>query len=209
MAQADVILRNARPDEAAAIARVEVTGWPAELAADRAQIDCRLRVYPEGQWVAALEGRVVAVAWSQRIGQAFLDATPHRFDALTDGGTFADSHDPQGDIFQLIGVAVAPAERGSRLGRKLVDREIAFARGLPGVKRILGFTRPAGYHRHGQLTIQQYAAFHHESGRPIDPMLAFHLQAGARLVSLTAQFRPEDRQACGYGALIEYPMRAS
>ena len=40
---------------------------------------------------------------------------------------------------------------------------------------------------------------------PADPVLAFHQQAGARIISVHEGFRPEDLEALGAGVLIEYP----
>jgi GNAT superfamily N-acetyltransferase len=153
--------------------------------------------------VAELGGRIIGSAGAQRVTQAFLTAHSDRYERATDGNAFAASHTPRGEIYQLIGVGVAPEFRGDRLGRQLVDRQIDFARLLPGIRRIMGFTRPAGYHRHRQLAIEDYVQLRGESGRLVDPILEFHLGAGATIVSIHPNFR-DDEDACGYGVLIEY-----
>jgi GNAT superfamily N-acetyltransferase len=198
------MLRAAEPADAAAIARVEAASWPAALAASEAQILARVQTCPEGQLVAILDGELVGYAAAQRVTQEFLHAGPLVYDRLTDSGTLAGSHDPQGEIYQLIGVGVSPAGRGHRLGRVLVDRQLELARATAGIRRILGFTRPAGYHRHGDIPIDEYVARRDDRGKRIDPVLSFHLDAGARLVSIHPQFRPADRESRGYGVLIEY-----
>jgi hypothetical protein len=207
MALSDANIRRASPDDAAALAAIEREAWPAAMAADALQVHARLTAFGEGQLLAEVAGEPVGVAWSQRVNAAHLSAEPVTFARLTDHGRFSRSHDPHGDIYQLIGVAVAAAGRHARLGRRLVDAEIALARSLPGVRRIVGFTRPVGFAKYPPLSIEQYAALRDDEGRRLDPMLAFHLGAGARLVSLHANYRPEDIEARGYGALIEYPLR--
>ncbi len=198
-------IRLAQPRDAEEIATVEAESWPASLAADRTQVAARLAAAPEGQLVAEIDGRIVAVAWSQRVSRRFFAETPAQFDQLPNHGTFTDTHDPNGEIYQLIGVGVSPVGRGARLGRQLVDAQLELARNLPGVERILGFTRPVGYAARHDVPIEEYVRLKSSSGRWTDPMLAFHLGAGAKLVSIHAQFRPADVEAAGYGILIEYP----
>lgn len=204
MSSPETIIRNARPAEAEALSEIERVCWSPRLGASAAVFAARIRAYPEGQWVAQVNGKAVGAATSQRIRREFLAAGPSRYDRLTDCGRFAASHDPEGDVFQLIGVSVLPEARGWRLGRQLVDHELAFARGLRGVRRIIGFTRPTGYHRHPNVSMEAYVALRRESGRWVDPVLDFHLGGGARLVSIHARYRPEDVEAGGYGVLIEY-----
>ena len=140
----DAAIRPATPADVAALAAIEREAWPAAMAADPLQIQSRIAAFSGGQLVAELDGAPVGIAWSQRITTSHLTADPVTFDRLTDCGRFAGSHYSQGEIYQLIGVAVSAAGRHVRLGRRLVDAEIAHARALPGVQRILGFTRPIG-----------------------------------------------------------------
>lgn len=200
------ILRNATVADTVAMAEIDRQSWPEELATTRTEFEARIAAYPEGQWVAEEAGRILGVASAQRITEECLQKNGASYAALTDGNRFTRSHTPDGEIYQLVGVGVSPKYWGRQLGRKLVDQQIAFARSLPGVRRIVGYTRPARYYRHQNLMIEDYVDACREDGRRVDPILAFHLEAGARLVAIQPNFRPNDRQACGYGVLIEYPV---
>lgn len=205
-----MIIRNARPQDAVGMSAVDRLSWPAELAGDEQQFLARIAAFPEGQWVGESEnGRIVGVICAQRISTDFLRAHGDDFEALTDHGRFTDSHDPTGEIYQLTGVGVVPEYRGQQLGRVLVDRQIEFAATLPGVKRIIGITRPVRYHRFRNLPIEDYVRRRIDTGRLLDPVLSFHMDCGARLVSIHPQFRPQDSAACGYGVLIEYPCHSN
>lgn len=200
------MIRPATNDDLAAIALVESLSWPDGMAADVPRLSARLRAFPAGQLVAEAEsGGIVGYVAAQRITAAQLAASEPTFARLTDQGRFTASHHEHGEVYQLIGVAVLPTERGSGVARTLVDRQIEQARSLPGVKRIVGFTRPARYHRHATRSIQEYVSLRDEHGQLVDPVLAFHLNAGAKLVQIVPRFRPEDHEALGYGVLIEYP----
>ena len=166
----------------------------------------RIRVYSFGQWVVELAGETVAVAASQRITEKFLSSTPIRFDALTDNGRFTRSHDPAGEILHLVSVSVPPGVRGLGLGRRLVDHEMAAARNLNDVKRIIGITRPRGFKRRAGMSIEEYVSARTENGSHLDPVMSFHLGAGARLVSIHAGYRPGDEDSRGYGVMIEYDL---
>ncbi len=200
------MIRAARPEEAAAIARVELASWPPGLAMDEAAIAARLAAFPQGQLVEDEPGEVIAYAAAQRQSQAAFDSRLGSYATLTDQGRLIGTHDPAGDVYQLIGVAVDPSQRRSRLARRLVDAQIERARATPGVRRILGVTRPMGYHRRPDLPIEEYVELRDADGKRIDPLLSFHIDNGARLVQILPAFRPEDDQARGYGVLIEYPV---
>ncbi|MBW3542158.1 MAG: GNAT family N-acetyltransferase [Planctomycetes bacterium] len=200
-----VELRAARPEDAAAMAVVDRACWPEPLAADAAMFAARIAAFREGQVVAAIAGRIVGSASAQRITAELLHEHGDSYDTLTDHSRFTRSHVATGEIYQLVGVAVLSECRGLKLGRRLIDRQLELARALPGVKRIIGFTRPARYSRHQSLAIDDYVTARRRNGRLLDPVLAFHLEAGAQLVSICPGFRPADDEACGYGVLIEYP----
>ncbi len=200
-------IRNALPEEAAAMAQVDQQCWPPQLAATEEQFRARIATYPEGQWVAVEHGRIIAVASSQRISERVLSNGELDHDKLTDCGRLVRSHDPNGEIYQLISVGVLPQYRWMQLGRKMIDHQVEFARKLPGIRRIIGFTRPARYYRYTQIPIEEYVRRRTETGRLLDPVLSFHLDSGAKLVSIHPNFRPEDQKACGYAVLIEYPVR--
>lgn len=201
-------IRNALPADTESLAEVDALAWPEGLRTGRAGFETRLATYPEGQWVAVIGGKLVGWVCCQRIAAADLERLPLTYAVLTDEGTFRRTHRPDGEILQLVGVAALPAYAGLRLGRILVDHAVAVARTCPDLRRIVGITRPAGYRRYATMPIERYLDPRREEGGPPDPVVSFHLRAGAKLVSIHPDFRPEDRDARGYGVLIEYPLQA-
>lgn len=186
------------------MAEVEALSWPERLAASRDAVAERISLFPEGQWVAEIDRKVVGAAFAQRIHPDVIAGSELTSDAVTDGGTLRKTHSPDGTIYQLIGVGVSPPGHGLGIGRVLIDRQIEYARGLPGIERIVGFTRPVNFHRFPEDSIEEYVARRSEGGQVWDPVLSFHLDSGARLVSIHPGFRPDDKEARGYGILIEY-----
>lgn len=202
-----MLIRPAQPDDVPQIVEIERSSWPPGMASDADDIRSRIELFPAGQLVAEIGGKVVAYATAQRVRSEFFEANRAAFPAVTDRGRFVGSHADDGDIYHLVGVCVLRSHQGFGLARVLIDRQIELARSLPGVNRILGVTRPARYHKRATMPIEQYVKFRTASGRLVDPVLAFHLDYGAWLVAILPGFRPEDRDSMGYGVLIEYPVR--
>ncbi len=146
------------------------------------------------------------MCWAQRITDGLLKSHGDRYDRITDNDTFVRSHGATGKIYQIVAVGVTPACRGWALGRRLVDRQIRQARSIRSIRRILGFTRPAGYHRFPDIAIESYVQQCSESKSTLDPVLSFHLDAGATIVSIHHGFRPDDVAAGGHAILLEYPV---
>lgn len=198
------LIRTATLDDVPAMAAADAASWPEALVSDAEQIAARIAVYPAGQLVAVVDGVVCGAVYAQRLSEAFFTQSPKTYRDLTDDGRFTRTHSGNGEIYQMFGVSVLPEQRGSGLGRRLVDCQIEQGRSLQGIQRILGFTRPARYHRRREMPIEDYVRAKDDAGRWLDPVLAFHFDAGARFVSVHPGYRPEDVDTCGYAVLIEY-----
>lgn len=199
-------LRIATPADATTLAEIDRDIWPVALATTEPEFLARTAAFPEGQCVLERDGRIIGRASAQRITAKFLAENSAGYDLITDGNCFTNSHDPAGEIFQLVDVGMLPRFRDRQSGRLLVDRQITLARGLEGVRRILGFTRPAVYHRYAEVPIETYLAMRGVGEKLLDRVVAFHVEAGARIVSVHPGFRPRDEDSRGYGVLIEYPI---
>ncbi len=198
--------RQSTLSDADAITRIEAESWPTFLAAPRSAIVSRIEIFAPGQWVALRGQQIVGAAFAQRVRPELLATSQPSYDRITDNATFQNTHDPAGSVYQLVGVGVAPEGQGCGVGRRLIDCQLQFARSLDGIQRIVGFTRPVGFHQFPELSIDDYLELRTANGRLQDPVLSFHLDSGARLVSVHPGFRSTDRDARGYGVLIEYPI---
>ena len=204
MAGDGLILRTARPEDVKELARLESDCWPGTMAASEDQIAARLAAYSDGQWVAESSGRLLGYSSAQRIDAGRLSTLPLTYASVTDCDRFTASHDPEGSLYQLVGVSSHPSTRGQRIGRQLIDLQVSRGWALSGVHTVLGFTRPTGRHLSPGVSLDEYVSSH-ENGSTTDPTLAFHTGAGAIVLSHHAEFRPNDRESLGSGVLISYP----
>ena len=201
-------LRIATPDDVHAIARLESASWPDGLAANTAQVAERVATFPEGQWITIDDGDIVGYSSAQRVPRNWFATLKNEgtlcYDMVTDNNRFRRTHIADGEWYQLVGVATAPALRGRGLARLLIDHQVAHGHGLPGVEKVVGFTRPVAVPGSSGSTLQDHVASH-MTGSLRDPVLGFHLDAGAHVVSLHPGFRLADVQSHGSAVLIEYP----
>lgn len=92
-----------------------------------------LRRFPEGQFVASLEGQVVGFCTALRIDEPTA-RRPHTWREITGGGA-ASRHDPDGDVLYGTALMVADEKADLAIEERLDDARRALARelGLKGV----------------------------------------------------------------------------
>ena len=203
MAHERLTLRRARHDDLADLVNLEAACWPTPLAAKHGQLSARIATFHRGQLVAQIGEQLVGYSSAQRIHAELITNDPLQYNTVTDNDRFTTTHANDGEIYQLVGVSTAPEFRGRRIARQLIDLQIARAWKLDGVRRVMGFTRPAARHLTPELSLESYVAIQ-LTAHGSDKTLAFHLNAGARIVSCHDNFRPSDQQSLGAGVLIEY-----
>ncbi|MBX3191326.1 MAG: GNAT family N-acetyltransferase [Labilithrix sp.] len=122
---------------------------------DAAQLTAQLAVFPEGQRVAVLDGRVVGSIATLIVPSARALA-PHTWGSITSQGTFA-CHDPRGDVLYLADVYADPAAAGRGVGPALYEALFDLC-ARKGLARVVAGGRLWGYHEvAGEMTAQAYA----------------------------------------------------
>jgi len=196
-------LRPRRPEDIPGVIRlmkqvyVEPHGpeavWPAET------LRRHLEVFPEGQLsITNREGRLVADSTSMMVSheRAML---PHRWSEITGRGTL-DSHDPRGDAFYGVDLAVEPEFQGMGLAHYLYAARMALAIQL-GCRYFVAGARMPGYHFAADLlSPEDYLALV-ERGLIFDPTLSKQLRLGFTLKGLLRDYI-SDPESAGYAALI-------
>ena len=145
------------------------------------------------------QGALCAVIGDELVGSA--TCTRLTFDPAHPGHTWAEAADDgwirtcdhQGDTLYGIDVAVRPAWRGRGVARALYQARFALVRQL-GLRRFLAGSRISGYHRHRQMTPENYVS-EVIAGRLIDPVITPQLRAGLHPVGLVQGYLPDDDAA--------------
>jgi predicted amidohydrolase/ribosomal protein S18 acetylase RimI-like enzyme len=194
-------LRPMTIDDFDGLVELQLKCFPGMKPWRRDQIESQLTIFPEGQCVIEMEGRVVASSSS-----LILDSTSHGawhdWKLSTDDG-YIRNHDPKGDMLYGIEIMVDPKYRGMKLSRRLYDarKEIARKKNLVGI--IIGGRIP-GYHTHAdQMSAREYVE-RVIAKALVDPVLTPQLSNGFVLKGLIANYFPADQESRGYATYLQW-----
>lgn len=188
-------------DDFDALVALQLRCFPGMGPWNRAQIESQLKVFPEGQVVLDLEGRIVASA-NSLIVDASGHSEWHDWKLITDNG-YIRTHDPHGDMLYGIEIMVDPEFRGMKLSRRLYDarRQLARDHNLRGI--IIGGRIP-GYGQHADdMTASHYVQRVIDKDL-VDPVLTPQLSNGFVLKGLIPGYFPSDAASHGYATFLEW-----
>lgn len=184
------------PDIVALLQRV-YTDMPA---LDPGHLRGPLSRFPEGQFVAIYEDRIVGVCLTFRIDEKIALAQ-HSWAEITGNG-FASRHDPEGNVLYGMEVAVDPELRGLKIGQRLYDARKNLARDL-GLKGIVFAGRMPGYARRRKKfdSAQDYLDAVLQR-RVRDSVIGFQIRNRFEPQGVLRDYLPSDTQSAGFGALM-------
>jgi len=159
----------------------------------------QLKVFPQGQIVAEINGELVGAA-SSLVVMWNEWKVEHTWKEITARGSF-DTHNPEGHTLYGAEVFVHPHLRGAGIGHALYHARRQLCQKL-NLKRIIACGRLPGYHRYAdQMSVQLYAQ-KVVWGDIHDPVLSFQLHEGFNFCGTVSGYIPEDRESLGYASLI-------
>lgn len=201
-----LLIRELQQSDLAAVAALSARVYGAGYSRD--MVRGQLGNFPEGQFVAEYDGKIVGHCATFRIDEDTAMA-PHSWREISAGG-YAARHDPSGDWLYGMEVCVDPEYRGLRIGRRLYDcrkrlcqslelKGIIFVGRLPGLKRKL--------RQHGSVEAYVEAV---EAARVRDATLSFQLRNGFVTHGVIPDYLPSDVESLGYGVRLIWrnPKRA-
>jgi len=191
-------VRFAQPSDLEALFRLEDLAWAPNLRAGPDVLRRRLETTPTTNYVCEMNGKVVAVLYTQRI--ASIDAVnTQKFQEIS------AAHDPNGPVVQLIAIATDPDVSQLGIGSELRAFALHLARLDLSVETVVAVTLCRDYKSYGG-SLKEYIDDHIQ-GDIVDPIVNFHTSYGAQVVGLVPDFRPEDQDNEGTGVLIQYQIR--
>lgn len=160
-----------------------------------------LKIFPEGQLVVVVDGKVVGSALSIIVDYKKATAN-HTYEKITGNYTFS-THDYDGDVLYGIDVSIAPEYRGLRLGRRLYDARKELCEQL-NLRSIIFAGRIPKYTEHScELTPKEYIdkvrlkEIH-------DPVLNFQLSNDFHVVKVMRNYLEGDKSSEEYAVLMEW-----
>jgi GNAT superfamily N-acetyltransferase len=171
----------------------------------RDQFEGLLAHFPQGQFAAELDGRLVGIAISLVI--LWDDySLHHTWASVTNDGNF-DTHDMDGRTLYGAEVCVDPDCRGQGVGHALYEARRKLCRAM-NLKRIIAGGRLPGYQAQAtQMSPEEYAK-RVIWGDLYDPVLRFQLDEGFDYCGILHGYLPTDPDSIGNAALIVWLNRA-
>jgi predicted amidohydrolase/ribosomal protein S18 acetylase RimI-like enzyme len=198
--QAKLIIRPATVSDAPAIARLSVKVYGRADAFTRAEVRGQVINFPEGQFVAEYEGKVVGHC-ATMIVPADLALKPHTWEEISNGG-YGRPPAADGDVLYGFEVCVDPDFRRLRIGQRLYRKRkelcqhfelkgIAFAGRMPGyARRRRQYPDPADY----------VEAVRNKKVR--DQVILFQMNEGFEPRGILTDYIPGDKDSAGNAVLM-------
>ena len=166
-----------------------------------AQIEKLLDIFPEGQLVIVVDGKVVGSALSLIIDEDIVDKN-HDYKKITGNYTFS-THNPNGEILYGIDVFIHPNYRGLRLGRRLYDARKELAEQL-NLKSIVFAGRIPNYEKFSEeLTPKEYIE-KVKKKELHDPVLSFQLSNDFHVMRIMKNYLEGDKKSKEFAVLLEW-----
>jgi len=141
----------------------------------REHVESQIRIFPEGQHLALIDGVVVGMSSSLRHNIDFNEAQ-HSFDEMIAGG-YITNHNPHGEWLYGADMSTHPDYRRRGIASKLYDARKALIKRL-NLRGMVGGGMVPGYrfHKH-DMSLETYAA-KVSAGELHDPTLTPQLKNG-------------------------------
>ena len=161
-------------------------------------LEAHQRVFPDGQLVAEIDGRIVGAAVTM-MGPAARFEEPHTF-LQAIGNTKLSAHDRRGDSLYGVDICVSPFFRRRGVARALYDARFRLQREL-GLRFFFAGARIPGYGAlKDELSVEQYLEEVRRGVRN-DPTLSAQLKVGFEALSPLPRYLP-DPETGDYAVLI-------
>ena len=162
------------------------------------QITGQINNFPEGQFVAVLEGAIVGYCASSRIDEP-LALGQHDWMMITGNG-FGSRHDATGDWLYGTEMAVDPRQRGLRIGKRLYDARRALAERLELRGIVFGGRMPNYARASSKVDGPEDYLAQVQAGKLRDPVIGFQLANGFTPIGVLEDYLPSDKASQGYAA---------
>lgn len=197
-------VRNATREDIDGVMRVEEEAWPAEIRAPREKFENRLKLFPQGFYVALMDGRVMGVTTSEII--PYDSAHPvDKWEGVTDNGWITKTHNPQGNALYVVSVGVSPLAGGKGVGSQLVQAQKKLVEQLNLDCLVLGARCPGyGQSKYDGIKVEDYVRLQRADKQLEDPELRFYTRNGLSVLKPILRYMDEDPESRHYGIVMEW-----
>lgn len=203
-AKANVIVRELTSDDIPHVIELQKESFP-YMAKDGViwrehHLRNHLEIFPEGQFCAELNGKIIASS-SSLIVDLIPDYAEHTYNQITANGMFSN-HNPSGNSLYAADVSTHPSTRRMGIATMLynVRKQLTVKLGL---RRIIAGGRLFNYCEYAKnMTPLEYAQ-KVVAGELRDPVLSFQLGNGFRFIKILPNYM-KDSRSLNFASFIEW-----
>ncbi|CAH0337547.1 hypothetical protein FVB9288_03315 [Flavobacterium sp. CECT 9288] len=198
-----VELRNLKFDDYKELKKSMVESYP-EMTGSywrEHHIEKLLSIFPEGQLVILVDGKVVGSALSLIVDENLVDKN-HNYSDITGKYTFS-THNQKGDILYGIDVFIHPNYRGLRLGRRLYDARKELCEQL-NLKAIVFAGRIPNYGKHADTLSPKDYIDKVKRKEMHDSVLSFQLSNDFHVIRVMKNYLEGDTDSKEFAVLLEW-----
>lgn len=164
-------------------------------------IERLLSVFPEGQLVILVDGKVVGSALSLIVDEKLVEKR-HNYQQISGNYTFS-THNPNAEILYGIDVFIHPNYRGLRLGRRLYDARKELCEQL-NLKAIVFAGRIPNYREHAKKLSPKAYIEKVRTKELYDPVLSFQLSNDFHVLRILKNYLEGDEESKEFAVLLEW-----
>ena len=191
-------VRPAVVSDAAGILALISRAYPGIENYSAGQIIGQINNFPQGQFVAVLQGEIVGYCASSRIDEVIALA-PHDWATITGNG-FGSRHDPTGDWLYGTEMAVDAHHRGLRIGKRLYEVRRALAERLELRGIVFGGRMPGYARMKSKVNGPEDYLKRVSEGEFRDQVINFQLSNGFTPIGVLNKYLPFDKASDGFAA---------
>ncbi len=190
----NMILRNTYKKDISQIVAIQRESFPdvaAGIIYEPSFLEDHINLFPEGQFCAELDGRIVASATSL-IVLLYPEYRDHTWYDIAGNRNRFKSHNPNGDSLYADDICTHPDFRGLGIATMLFNARKKLAIKF-NLKRIIGGGRLYNYCEYAdKMSADEYAG-KVERGEMHDPVLSFQLKNGFKYIKIIPQYLHDSR----------------
>ncbi|WDF63370.1 bifunctional GNAT family N-acetyltransferase/carbon-nitrogen hydrolase family protein [Flavobacterium sp. KACC 22763] len=164
-------------------------------------IERLLSIFPEGQLVILVDGKVVGSALSLIVDEKLVEKR-HNYQQISGNYTFS-THNPNAEILYGIDVFIHPNYRGLRLGRRLYDARKELCEQL-NLKAIVFAGRIPNYREHAKKLSPKAYIEKVRNKELYDPVLSFQLSNDFHVLRVIKNYLEGDEESKEFAVLLEW-----
>lgn len=196
-----MVIREMKAEDIQAILDMQELCFPGMVPWKRDQLESHLDIFPEGQFVAELDGEIIGSCSSLIINFDEYDDR-HTWDDVTSEG-YITNHNPDGYNLYGIEVMVHPDYRRMKVGHRLYEARKELAREM-NLKSIIIGGRIPNYHKYAKEMSPREYVDSVSRHKIYDPVLSFQLMNDFTLMRINPNYLPDDKASGKYATLMEW-----